>query len=572
MTAERSSSEEPASISRSPLGKASIFSLLACLVFSAIGFQPSTANAVSTPQVAIAVPLSLQTGATGFITAQELSVATAPGGYLTRMLDAVANQPVTLAIDPMILVSIRVLGSESPPSATEWLERLASINNETFALSYADSDVTLALQAGSSVVVAPSGFDFALRPGRFSDAVTGVTQTPVPEAGIPLPTTEDLLFWDYSIDDIAWPIEGSVTAADLEKISASGFTTTLVSSSNSTRLSQDSAHARAGSNELIVADFALSTVFREAVGASSLAAWQSSSASLASAIVSASSGAPANYVLTLDRGTVNNPQRLQATIFSLASSPAFSMTTLSGVTSGEPRSADIVDMPHSANMISITSPLLSNEIADADFAQVAADPALITDERRVRLLASLAPHWNRYPGGWGIATGEFLAESVALRASVRVVASSEITFAADRGMLPITVQNGLNQSATVFISVRPRTPLLSIENSSFELQIEPDSQRKALIPAEALSNGTVELVVSIRNSAGGTIGQPVSVTTRVQAGWEGPVTLVLGIALVIVFTLGLLRTIRRRRITAIADDQARDEQQGPDAAPVRPSE
>jgi len=558
MTAEGSFSSGTAYSQPSRLSIAARFALLCGLVAGAVGLPATPASAATPAHVAIVVPLSVQAGATGFISAAQLGAATSASGYLTRMLDAIIDKPVAIAIDPMIIVSIRILGSDAPDSAIEWLNRLARATNDTFELSYADSDVTLALQAGSATVLEPRGFGFATQAERFSEPASGRTQTSTNEAGGAVPTTEDLLSWEYSLNHISWPIANTVTAADMEKIAASGFSTAMVSSENIERVSADAAIARLGDNTLIVADAELSQTFNSAVAASDSSRWQSSMTELSSMLVDTTprSGAAASYVLALDRGLVGNPGRLQNTIAELAIDPGFTVSTLAEVMSGASTTARIVDAPHPESSVALVSPLLSNEAADSDFAQIAVDPTLITDQRRIRLLASLAPHWNRYPGGWGVATRDYLSDSVALRSSVRIVESSEITFAADRGMLPITVRNGLNQGVTVFVSVRPRTPLLAIENPSYELVIEPDSQRKALIPAEALSNGTVELIVSIRSSAGAFIGQPTSVTTRVQAGWETPVTLALGIVLVAIFAIGVIRTVRRRR--AGAQEDARD--------------
>jgi hypothetical protein len=549
MTAEGSCSSGTAYSQPSRLSCGASFALLCGLIAGAVGLPSTPASADAPAHVAIVVPLSVQAGATGFVTAAQLSTATSTTGYLTRMLDAIVDKPVAIAIDPMIIVSIRILGSDAPESAVGWLDRLSRATNDTFELSYADSDVTLALQAGSPNVLEPQGFGFSTQAARFSESTSGGTQSRANESGNGLPTAEDLLSWDYSLNHISWPVANTVTSADIDKIAASGFSTTIVSSDNAERVSSDAANARLGNNTLVVTEAELSSEFNNAVTASDTSSWQSSLMDLSSMIVATTprSGAPASYVLALDRGLVGNPAQLQNTINGLDIDPRFTVSTLAEVMSGASTTARIVDAPHPESKIALVSPLLSNEAADSEFAQVAIDPTVITDQRRIRLLASLAPHWNRYPGGWGVATQAFLADSVALRSRVGIVASSEITFAADRGMLPITVRNGLSQGVTVFISVRPRTPLLAIENPSFELTIEPNSQRKALIPAEALSNGTVELIVSIRSSAGAIIGQPTSVTTRVQAGWETPVTLALGVLLVAIFAIGVIRTVRRRR-------------------------
>src|SRR5690606_13036260 len=84
---------------------------------------------------------------------------------LTRTLDAVEGRTVAIGIDPMIIASIRILGNTAPDSAISWLERLKNVNNETFALSYADSDLAALSQAGSTTVLAPTSFE--VDPSRY---------------------------------------------------------------------------------------------------------------------------------------------------------------------------------------------------------------------------------------------------------------------------------------------------------------------------------------------------------------------------------------------------------------------
>ncbi|HOW00112.1 MAG TPA: hypothetical protein PLY19_01435, partial [Rhodoglobus sp.] len=92
-----------------------------------------------TVALTVVVPLAVPESDAGFIPADALDQYTRPTGLLTRELDAIIDRPVVIAIDPRIIASIRILGSSAPASAIEWLSRLESASNETFALTYADS-------------------------------------------------------------------------------------------------------------------------------------------------------------------------------------------------------------------------------------------------------------------------------------------------------------------------------------------------------------------------------------------------------------------------------------------------
>ena len=74
--------------------------------------------AAGTPvSLAVLVPLTVRPTASGLIDAATLAGYTAPLGVLTRQLDAVYDTPAVIGLDPMIIASIRVLGTSAPQSA-----------------------------------------------------------------------------------------------------------------------------------------------------------------------------------------------------------------------------------------------------------------------------------------------------------------------------------------------------------------------------------------------------------------------------------------------------------------------
>jgi hypothetical protein len=64
---------------------------------------------------------------------------------------------------------------------------------------------------------------------------------------------------------------------------------------------------------------------------------------------------------------------------------------------------------------------------------------------------------------------------------------------------------------------------------------------------QSLSNGSVELVVTVNSVSGTQIGATTYVRTTVQAGWETPFTIAVGIVVVLIFAMGIVRTVLRRR-------------------------
>jgi len=486
---------------------------------------------------------------TGFIDPALLESYTSEFGLLTRQLNQVIDRPVVLGIDPAVIASIRVLGTSAPASAVAWLERLDTATNETFPLAWADADLTLGLQAGSTGVLAPESFAFAINPALFSTAAVDPTPTPEPteqpDTVPPLPTDESLVAWDYTVPDISWPAMNSVTKADLPALSA----TTILSSGNIGATNANSALTVIGDSTALVADETLSTLFDSTVSAGSGLDWETAMAALATSVSSVPStdDKPASVLLALDRSVAISDPDLGVTIDTLATTPNVQAIGIAELLATTSVSASLVDMPHDEASLTEVRKLLSQETADGQFAQIAQDPTLITSDRRLDLLATISNGWADNAVGWEAALRSYSAESVTLRNSVNIVKSSSFTLLADRASLPVTVSNDLSQPVTVYVTVRPLTPLLKIENSFVEVVVEPNSQRKAAVPVQSLSNGVVEIEVTLHRATGETVGSTKYVRTTVQAGWETPFTITVGALVVLVFAAGIVRTIVRRR-------------------------
>jgi len=497
-----------------------------------------------TVALTVVVPLAVPESDAGFIPADALDQYTRPTGLLTRELDAIIDRPVVIAIDPRIIASIRILGSSAPASAIEWLSRLESASNETFALTYADSDITLGLQAGSPRVLQPESFDFAIDPSLFAEAAAQTpAPTPSPDATAPgMPTSESLLAWPYTLESIAWPRDGTVVTADLSAITASGYTTTILSSANVSR-DEGSALVRVDGGTAAISDDAVSGALRTAVASVSPEDWVSAMATVGSAL----DAAPATVLATLDRTVPITGTHLAETLSTLQADPRVRLTGLSQLLAGSADEATLVDSPQPAASVGRMAMLLDAESAEIRFATVAESPSAITSPRRLHLLALLSSAWLRNPEGWLTATDAFLTDSDDLRASVQVVAYSSFNLLADSASLPISVSNSLDQAVTVYITVRPETALLAVTDSRVELVVEPDSQAKGQIPVQAVSNGTVQVLITLASGAGVPIGAPATAEINVQAGWETPIVLVVGIIVVLVFGGGIVRNILRRR-------------------------
>ena len=513
----------------------------------------SPAATKSSPvRVAVVLPLTVPNDSGAFISAEALERYTAPDGFLSSRLDEAAGSAVTLAIDPMIIASIRVLGTSAPESATGWLTRLSLLTNDSFALAWADSDLTAPLQAGEATVLEPTSLDYAIDPDLFAaapDEAPTPAPTGEPEVGdVPaLPTTESLLAWDYTMADVAWPVAGTVAADDVAAIAESGFTTTILESTNVTRSSASNAVATVARTKTVVVDTTLSSGLRDAADATTPEGWVDAISALEDGLESVPTASGGSVVLSFDRETAAANARIGETVVTLENNTSIEVVPLSTIADDSAGRGKLIDSPQSAGRIRNTRSLLAAEQRDDRFATVAETPGLITGERRLDLLTTLAPAPNRHPGGFGASVADYVADSRTLEQSVRLVKSSEILLLADRSSIYVSVANDLDQPVTVYVSVRALSPLLRVEDSRVEITIEPDSQKKAQVPVQSVSNGRVSLEVGLTSVTNDDIGTPTLVRINVQAGWEGPVTWVLGAFVVIIFAAGIYRNLIVRR-------------------------
>jgi hypothetical protein len=513
-------------------------------------------------RLTIAAPLTAPAGETGLITAEALTQYTSPLGLLTRQLDAMYGRTVAIGIDPMIIASIRVLGSSAPSSALAWLDRLSTAPNQVFPLAYADADLTLATQAGATTVPEPvsfSGLDPALFPGEPDGGSGNTTPTPTPTAAPDdgTPSLEEVLAWPYTVTTLAWPRQDTVAAGDLTALAASGYETIVLSSANLTRGASATPTTTIDGVTALVSDVAVSDAITAAAAALDETSWQAAMENVQTALGSAAAVQPgdrATVFATLDRSVPVVGSRLAETLDALELSGSVTSIPLTMAIGSVPDEAAIVDMPQAADRVVQTSVLLSADAEGARFARIAEDPDTVAGPRRLALLGILSSAWAANPSGWSTAVADYLQAGNALLASVRVEETSQVNFFASKSVIPIPITNDLAEAVTVYVTIDPDTPLLAVEDSRVEVIVPPNSQASAQVPVQAISNGKVTLTVELSSSDGTQIGPSRLVQVNVVAGWEGPVFTVLAVLVVAFFAFGIVRTILRRRKGITADD------------------
>lgn len=473
-----------------------------------------------------------------FLSAETLERYTVEAGALTRTLDAVAGRPVLLAIDPRIIASVRLLGSSAPAAATAFLQRLESVPNETFLLPWADADPVATIAAAAAPLPSPEGAGAAAIVDAGAEPATP-SPSPTPEQSRAL---DELAAWRTTLSEVDWASTSTLTADSVALLAEQGTRVLIAPGSSLTELAPvqllDGVRA-------LRADDALSMAARDAAHAVSQQQFDRAMArisALLAADAQGETGIPA--LITLSRDRLAGSDRLLDTIAQTAALPWTTSTTASAILGRTAVTGAVAEPVLDEPRLDAVRAALGAEADDRLFATIAVTPEAITDIRRLELLSALS-------AGWGDRSIEalqrYVVDSAALRSSVQVVESSDITLLADRASLPVTVQNGLDVAVRVFVRVEPDTTQLRVVDPRVETLVEPRSQTRALVPVESLTNGQVDITVTVHDAESRPIGSPTRVSLNLQAGWETAGTIAVALALVLLLTVGIVRDIRKRR-------------------------
>ena len=513
--------------------------------------------------LAVLVPLTVRPTATGLIDATTLAAYTAPLGVLTRQLDAVIGTPAVIGLDPMILASIKVLGTAAPASATSWLERLRTSGNEVFALAYADADLAALARADVLKLRDPVNFTFAIDPRNFGPSATASpspnpsanpTEPPdIPGTPPPLPTdAAEVLAWSYTLTSIAWPSDNTVVGGDLADLATGGYRDVVLSSGNVSATA--SAYVDLPGIHGIVADAGITSLVRDAVYSSSAAGPQEALDRVNTALSGMAAVSPGRSVVaTLDRRWPLGALNLHALFADLAAQTSVTAVGLTSVLAGAHPAATIVDEPGDSARTAQVGSAVQAITAEARFATVATDPTAVTAPRRLSLLALLAVSWLRGTDDWAAQVTTFVADSRTLIGSVHIVASSDLVVGSGATNIPVTVSNALTVPILVYVNVESPSSVLQVRAQNVPLTVEPGSSNKAAIPVAALTNGQVDTAITLTSASGVPIGEPDFVSVDLHPGWESVGTAVAIALLVLIFGGGITRNIVKRRAARHAE-------------------
>jgi hypothetical protein len=533
----------------------------------------NTGTGYGRTSVAVAMPLTAPATADGLISAADLATYTSATGILSRELNGVVEHPaVAIAVDPMIIASIRVLGTAAPASAISWLRQLEQAGNDTFPLQYGDADVAGQVQAGLTDLLQPISLNYAINPDNLKaasnigettparDVNPFSTPTPTPTNGPELPSTEELLSWPYSLSGFAWPPDDTVRAADLPIFAKNGLTTTILDGDNTNAASlptTPNAALPVSGGRALVADDAVSDALRAATEAANNDAWNEAMASLnAQLAMIGGEGAPDQVILaTLGRAGPASWQTLSQTFTALTAMPwATPASIRDAISSTTTAQLAVKDSPEKdARLASITGLLGRESGAASDgasltgFATVLTDPTVLTGPSRNQLMSLLGAGWLSEQNDWPSAVSASLTASGKVLDSVQIVPPGKVSQLSNEVLIPITVSNSFTQPVNIVLRTTPSNGRLEIDSDTSKV-VPPEASAKLLVPVKArVGNGKVQLTMELFSPTGVKIGATQKATVDVHAEWEGLGALIIAALAILLFGFGLFRSIRRRR-------------------------
>jgi len=518
-------------------------------------------GAAPTP-LGIVVPITAAPMTRGLLTANELADLTAVDGPLSAQLDAVDGTRATLAVDPAIPAAIRALGSSAPPTAVAWLQRLLSLPNERFALQFGDADLASQLRAGLATPLAPTSLESYMTSSDFSQppAIASPSPNPSPTTGQPaLPDLKTLLGIGSDTPSVYWPASGSAGADTVGALGALGSTDAptrvLVPSSTVAGAGESvPANASVGGVSTPVYDSEVSGALTRAAGENDTTRRGSDLAvALGYLTFARTASADRPILAVLDRGTDRSRGSLRATMTAVTTAPGFSGTTLDAIAAQQASEISLVDASVDTARVDDVSNLTADEQVIDRFATILDQPELLTGRERAEVLQVLSVSWTGDAAR--TAVSDHRAATQTTLTSVGIL-SSDFRLVSSSAPLRPWVRNDLPWPVSVVLAVRPDDARLRVQDRT-PVEAQASANTRVEVPVEArLANGEVSVGLQLYSPTGEPVGEPQVVDVEVRAEWES-IGLVVVIALVVVFlSVGVIRTLARRRRVAAGAEQS----------------
>jgi hypothetical protein len=491
------------------------------------------------------IPVLAPAGSSGIVDVQQQQQLAAPDGAWGRALEAAEADPsATVALDPAVLASIRIVGGAAPSEAGGFLDALGRLPNEFLRLPYADTDLTLARAAGVRTDLDPTSFA-GVTP---ASTAQGPTPAPTASAGSTSATATDLTAWNWSEREVAWPVPGSTSSSVLAGLAQDGDEVLLSSNDvlGSTAGRSSGPLARIGSAGVLVSDATVSSLLEaaSAEGPAADAALATLTGLLATGAVS---GETSGVLATIGRSGA--PQRLDRVLRLLDRQSWIRPSRLSDL--GSVEGAAQVRLKAGTVRGSLLGTAHSLLDGEAEVQQlgtaIAGGTDTVTPPQRLTLLGTMSAAWRGDDTGWRTAATGAERTFKKLVGQVRLAKQSSPNLVGGDGTLSVYVDNALPAPIRVVVHAGASNGAVQFTNASGTVVVPAGGRAKADLGFRSIRNGRTDLTLSLTTPNGTPIGSEVNRGATVRAGFDTIVAVVLLTALGLLLALGVYRNVKRRR-------------------------
>ena len=517
-------------------------------------------------------PVTSATPSVDVVTDDATTADLARAGRLQRLLAAVADPDIAVALDPALLVTAQRLAqtgtaqpavpasagatpgptpSETVPAspssssaqtatdgqhmAAEWLTAIrANARTRTmYQLPFADPDMTALAHRRAVPLLAEH------------DALGQVAARAA--LGAPLKTT------------LALPADGAADPATIGMLAAAGRGT-VVLAAGTQPTAKPLTYTPTGRSRLAVGprtvdgllyDEQLSKLVTAAgaAGSGSAPATQQLLAELAAITLERPSDV--RHVLAVTPRAWNpDPPRMQALMRTLRSLPWVGVAGLSELLAADPvPRVGPIEAP-AARMAELPGPhvtTVEDLLHQANrFSPVLSDPESVIGPLRESLLSLASTAWRSDLAGLPTARAPVANAVTSLVRGVHIVRGSRINFIATTAALPVTVENDLPYPVHVVVVLKPRSGRLVVQHS-VGVDLPANTRRQVRVPTRAVANGDVDVLAELRTSTDGSLDVERVLHVRVRRTWETGGIIAIGVVLAVLLAVGLLRGMRRER-------------------------
>lgn len=141
---------------------------------------------------------------------------------------------------------------------------------------------------------------------------------------------------------------------------------------------------------------------------------------------------------------------------------------------------------------------------------------------------------------------QFSAKVSNLRSLVSLVPSDTVNLINKSADFPIRVRNDLAWDVNVTVTINPSDPRLKVRQSAITT-IPARTVTAVNVPVNAIGSGDIEVTYQINTADGTLLAISDDILVRMRAGWEDAFTITVAIAFGLLFVIGLVRSVRKRR-------------------------